>query len=668
MNDSYSEDCDDEDKDKNYEPPIVQRTVSSLTIDDIGLEDQHLTGNYTPNNNIFIELNDDYTMHIDSTVSTNKNYLENNKTLTRKRVRNESQWQKNIKKKLRNEGKEYTSGSNLKVVPARKLGVPCNEKCRLKCINSISNDERKVIHEKYWQIGDINRQREFIMRHIFSIHPKYRDRLDSKRSLNYGYTFEVNNVSIRVCKTMFMSTLGISSRVIFTTTKKMNDGILEIDKRGKHLNTGRKVDEAMKDTIRSHIKSFPTVPSHYCRANSTRQFIEGSLNISMMYRLYVEKCKEQNIESAKKNMYQTIFNQEFNISFFKPKKDLCICCEAFKNLNQSDVDKLDVEENYNRHQEEKKLCRQEREYDTHDEDTIISCFDLQAVLITPRGEVSQFYYKRRLACYNFTVYNIKDIEGTCYFWHEGIGKRGSCEIGSCLYQYINKQENKGKKIVFYCDNCGGQNKNKFIVSLLMYCVMTMNIPSISLKFLTVGHTQNEGDSMHARIENEAQRILKGGPIYEPSQWVSIIKCAKKNGKPYIVNEVQQEELFDLKKLSTELGNNYNINEDGDKVMWNLIKVFEIEKDNPTILKYKTSYNEKTFKTINIRQKKRKSSEFNIPELKTLTSSHKISDEKKKDLLSLCSCNAIPKSHWAFYENLKSEPRNKGCSIENNLND
>jgi hypothetical protein len=80
----------------------------------------------------------------------------------------------------------------------------------------------------------------------------------------------------------------------------------------------------------------------------------------------------------------------------------------------------------------------------------------------------------------------------------------------------------------------------------MYCVRTLNIPSIAIKFLTVGHTQNEGDSMHARIESEAQRILKSGPIYEPSQSVSIIKCAKKKkGKPYIVNEVQQDKLYDL---------------------------------------------------------------------------------------------------------------------------
>lgn len=110
--------------------------------------------------------------------------------------------------------------------------------------------------------------------------------------------------------------------------------------------------------------------------------------------------------------------------------------------------------------------------------------------------------------------------------------------------------------------------------------MTLNLNSITLKFLTVGHTQNEGDSMHARIENEGNRILKGGPIYEPSQWVSVIKCAKKNGRPYTVNEVQKENIFDLKTLSSELGNNFNQNEDGEKVLWNSIKVIKIDKMNP----------------------------------------------------------------------------------------
>lgn len=53
-----------------------------------------------------------------------------------------------------------------------------------------------------------------------------------------------------------------------------------------------------------------------------------------MYSLYVDKCNEENILYGKRSMYASIFNQEFNISFFKPKKDLCMCCEAYKNRTE----------------------------------------------------------------------------------------------------------------------------------------------------------------------------------------------------------------------------------------------------------------------------------------------------------------------------------------------
>ena len=37
--------------------------------------------------------------------------------------------------------------------------------------------------------------------------------------------------------------------------------------------------------------------------------------------------------------------------------------------------------------------------------------DLQAVLPTPCGLVSQLYYKRKLSVYNFTIYSLADRKG-----------------------------------------------------------------------------------------------------------------------------------------------------------------------------------------------------------------------------------------------------------------
>jgi len=203
------EDVAYEDKDKTYEPPATEIIYHSSKTSSIS--------NSTPKPNDLVEGN--------TTLSINHNVEEIAQPLMRKRLRNESNWGKNIQKKLKNEGKEYVRKSNLKVMQAKKVGVPCGVKCRLKCANKLTLEQRSVIHNQYWKIGDINRQREFIMRQISPIIPKNRSRLFSNRSLNYSYKFEVDDKSGQVCKPMFMSTLDISSRVIFTATKKMSNGV-----------------------------------------------------------------------------------------------------------------------------------------------------------------------------------------------------------------------------------------------------------------------------------------------------------------------------------------------------------------------------------------------------------------------------------------------------------
>ncbi|CAG9812841.1 unnamed protein product [Phaedon cochleariae] len=136
------------------------------------------------------------------------------------------------------------------------------------------------------------------------------------------------------------------------------------------------------------------------------------------------------------------------------------------------------------------------------------------------------------------------------------------------------EENERKRIreIRKSDNCSAQNKDKYLMSMYLYAIENFDVERITHKYLIVSHTENEGDSMHSCIEKERSRILKSGPIYVPSEIVTITKSAKKKGTPYSVTEMSTEDFVDWKKVSEVMGKNYNIDENGDKVSWNEFKV------------------------------------------------------------------------------------------------
>jgi len=75
---------------------------------------------------------------------------------------------------------------------------------------------------------------------------------------------------------------------------------------------------------------------------------------------------------------------------------------------------------------------------------------------------------------------------------------------------------------------------------------------------------------HACIEKEKKRCLKSGPIYVPEQWIPIIILARKGEPYYKVNQMSTEDMLDFKKLCSEIGNNFAVNYDNEKVMWGKI--------------------------------------------------------------------------------------------------
>lgn len=194
-----------------------------------------------------------------------------------------------------------------------------------------------------------------------------------------------------------------------------------------------------------------------------------------------------------------------------------------------------------------------------------------------------------------------------------------------------------------------------MTALLLHSVQTLtSLQSITQKFLVVGHTQNEGDAMHALIEREKRRAVRGGPIYVPSQLIPIIHLAKKTGHPYKAIEMDTTDFYDVKGLQPSIGKNFTVDEDGNKVLWSKLCVIRVEKKSPDTILYKTSYLQKEFQKINVRSRQR--GRPSSPP--TLTSAYEcppqIANLKKLDLLSLCKSNAIPRQHHDFFSKLSSE--------------
>jgi len=221
-----------------------------------------------------------------------------------------------------------------------------------------------------------------------------------------------------------------------TLDKQSETGAIDSDHRGRKFVKGV-LEDSLTQSVKDHINSIPRIESHYLRAHSTREFIEGGKTLTQLYRDYRALSEANNKSLVKESMYRYIFNTKFNTSFFTPKKDQCEEYESNKNNDNEQQDNTSLL----KHLEEKQLAREEKEVDKKSSSIELVCavYDLQAVLTVPRSDVSIFYYISKVANYNFTVCEIQSMEAICYLLHEGETHRGPNEIASCLLKFIQKK-------------------------------------------------------------------------------------------------------------------------------------------------------------------------------------------------------------------------------------
>lgn len=102
--------------------------------------------------------------------------------------------------------------------------------------------------------------------------------------------------------------------------------------------------------------------------------------------------------------------------------------------------------------------------------------------------------------------------------------------------------------------------------------------------------------MHATIEC----AKKGKIIYVPSQWITLVRCAKLNKNVYVVYELSNEDFLNFKPLVENKELNWKTSTTTKEIItWNNIKEIMVSYKSPFILKIKYEYCATDFITIDI---------------------------------------------------------------------
>jgi len=584
-------------------------------------------------------------------------------------------------RRKRSLGEEYTNSVG-KAVPAKKpREITC--KCTSSSCRSLTSDQIADLNSSYWNLGDFSRQRDYLLSCVQTVPVKrHRANAAKPRSIMYHYVFRVkdedgNEVDVSVCRARFLAVLNIGKKSLVHAKSTAQNGFSKPDQRGKQA-PAHKLKPDQYAAVMQHIASFPKVESHYCRKTSSLEYLDHLLTISLMYKLYkLEHSNDGRMVGYES--YRRIFHREFHLSFHKPKKDQCSTCAIYNNL--SPEEKENKKEAQMLHLKNKELARElkagYKEQALKDPTHKSFSFDLQSVLYTPCSEVSGFYYKRKFNAYNFTIYDQATRDGRCFFWNETDGEKGSNEIGTALWSHLNSLPTTVKEVSFISDCCGGQNRNRFIASLLLHAVRTLHIERIDHLFLESGHTHMEVDSMHSNIE----RAKKGRCIYAPSEWLAVLRSARNFSitkdpeplqiRPYSVKVMTFDTIFDLKDLrKCTVLSPLEKNSKKEAVNWMFIKRLRYEKKHPEAIFYQKNYDSQDFMKMDapavfstVKKRGRPSKKqppasqastlenFEYEMKKAYTGPLPISIKKKQDLVKLCSDGLIPSEFHEFYQGL-----------------
>lgn len=218
---------------------------------------------------------------------------------------------------------------NLKLLP------PCS--CRLKCVEKISEINRQRVLDAF-KLYSFGERRLFLDKYIKIAEVQTRttrkpcNDLTKQKSMFYSLPkFMSADNTIRVCKIMFMHTLGSKSDGFITAYKTsfLKKGSVEtIDGRGSVHNENRKITGLLVEKrIKQHIESYNPVVSHYKLQHAPhRRYLPQDITISFLHQEYNKIFINEQVSYE---TYRNAFKNQ-NIGHSIPSQDECPHCSKYK--------------------------------------------------------------------------------------------------------------------------------------------------------------------------------------------------------------------------------------------------------------------------------------------------------------------------------------------------
>lgn len=104
--------------------------------------------------------------------------------------------------------------------------------------------------------------------------------------------------------------------------------VVEYDRENRNNVTKKKQST---DSIKKFFEILPTLPSHYCRKNSNKLFLQTDIKPwTQLYNVYKKRCQENCEVPLSRNTFDREKNKR-NIDIYLPKKDRCDTCTSFEN-------------------------------------------------------------------------------------------------------------------------------------------------------------------------------------------------------------------------------------------------------------------------------------------------------------------------------------------------